>query len=180
VPRSPTATPWYNEVVVRWVAPASTGGAPITGYTISYAPAGGTWSRVNVAASSRARTVTGLRGGTTYYVNVAAYNAAGRSAATASVRVTPRAPTHRVDVNVILVGRELFSAADKAVTNAAMAVAASIFVRVGIALRVAGTFGLTAAQAGPNLTLDSLDEAVDLTPIGPSPTAPSICSWCGR
>ena len=89
VPRSLTATPGYNQMTLRWAAPASTGGAPITGYTISYAPSGGTWTSVNVSASTRSRTITGLRGGTTYYFRISAYNAAGRSPSTTSVKAVP-------------------------------------------------------------------------------------------
>jgi Fibronectin type III domain len=92
VPRSLTATPGYHQMTLRWAAPASTGGSPITGYTISYATGGGTWTRINVSASTRARTITGLRGGATYYFYVTAYNVAGRSVA-ASVKAVPKAYT---------------------------------------------------------------------------------------
>ena len=93
VPRSLTATPGYNQVTLRWAAPASTGGSPIQGYTISYAPTGGTWTSLNVSASTRSRTITGLRGGTNYYFRIAAYNAAGRSPSTTSVKAVPKAYT---------------------------------------------------------------------------------------
>ena len=80
VPRSVTATPaGYTQVVLRWAAPASTGGPPITAYRISYAPAGGAWTGFNVMPSARSRTFTGLNPGTTYYFRVAAHNAIGRS-----------------------------------------------------------------------------------------------------
>ena len=45
VPRSLTATAGNASVTVAWAAPASNGGSPITGYTISYAPSGGTWTQ---------------------------------------------------------------------------------------------------------------------------------------
>ncbi len=89
VPRSVTATPGGYAVTVRWTAPASTGGAPIQAYTIVYAPTGGTWTSINVSASTRARTITGLRSGATYYFRVAAGNAAGLSAYTPSVKAVP-------------------------------------------------------------------------------------------
>ena len=89
VPRSFTATAGYAQATLRWAAPASTGGSPITGYTISYAPSGGTWTSVNVSASTRSRTITSLRGGATYYFRISAYNVAGRSPSTPSVRAIP-------------------------------------------------------------------------------------------
>jgi fibronectin type III domain protein len=91
VPRSVTATPGFNQATVRWTAPASTGGSPIQGYTIGYARAGGTWTSVNVPASTRSRTFTGLRGGSTYYFHIAAFSAVGRSVWSASVRATLKA-----------------------------------------------------------------------------------------
>jgi fibronectin type III domain protein len=93
VPSTPrsvvTSTPGYANVALRWAAPASNGGSPILGYTISYARAGGTWTSINVSASTRSRTFTGLRGGVAYYFRVAAYNAVGRSVATTSVSAKP-------------------------------------------------------------------------------------------
>jgi predicted phage tail protein len=88
-PRSVTATPGHNLVTLRWAAPASTGGSPIIGYTISYAPGGGTWKSVNVSATIRSLIFTGLRGGTTYYFRITAYNPVGRSPSTTSVKATP-------------------------------------------------------------------------------------------
>jgi len=72
-------------------------------------------------------------------------------------------PTHRVDVNVILVGHDVFTAADHANTDDAMSRARDIFAQVGLDLREVGRFGITAAQAGANLTIDSNAEASDLT-----------------
>ncbi|MGV1028287.1 MAG: zinc-dependent metalloprotease family protein [Dermatophilaceae bacterium] len=71
--------------------------------------------------------------------------------------------THRVDVNVILVGHDVFTAADRTETNDALRIARDIFAKVGIEIREAGRFGITAAEAGANLTVDSLAEARDLT-----------------
>jgi hypothetical protein len=93
VPRSLTATARYNQVTLRWAAPASTGGSPIIGYRISYAPSGGTWKSVNVSVSTRILVFTSLRGGTTYYFSVAAYNAIGRSPSTTSIKAVPKANT---------------------------------------------------------------------------------------
>ena len=72
-------------------------------------------------------------------------------------------PTHRLDINVILVGNDVFTAADRTETDGAVAIARQIFAQVRLDLRVVGTFGITAAQAGANLTVDSNAEARDLT-----------------
>jgi hypothetical protein len=54
---------------------------------VSWAPSGGAWQRASTTATSR--TLSGLSSTTTYYVNVQAVNAAGRSGLTTSVRVDP-------------------------------------------------------------------------------------------
>ena len=89
-PRSLTATPGSRRVTLKWVAPASNGGAPITAYTISYAPSGGTWRNINVAANAQSNILTGLLDGTRYYFRVSATNAVGRSSWTTNVNATPR------------------------------------------------------------------------------------------
>jgi hypothetical protein len=71
--------------------------------------------------------------------------------------------THRVEVNVILVGHDQFTAADHTETNSALDIARGVYAKVGIEIREVGRFGITAAQAGANLTVDSLAEARDLT-----------------
>jgi hypothetical protein len=75
----------------------------------------------------------------------------------------PPGPTHRVDVNVILVGHDVFTAADRAETDAALRIAHDIFAKVRLDLREAGRYGITAAEAGANLTIDNGSEASDLT-----------------
>jgi hypothetical protein len=87
-PRSVVATPGFNQATVRWMAPASNGGSPIQGYRIIYAPAGGTWTSVNVSASTLTRTFTGLRGGATYYFYVSAFSAVGSSSLSNIARAT--------------------------------------------------------------------------------------------
>jgi hypothetical protein len=157
------ATPAIRQVTLRWTAPASNG-SPIIRYAIQRRRAGSaTWNYIstNTPATARSFTARNLANGTRYYFRIAAVNALGRGAWSAPIGALTA--SHRLDFNLILVGRALFTAADITETNAALAIARGIFARVGIYLRVAATFGITAAQAGANLTIDNDSEAADLT-----------------
>ena len=80
-----TATAGDTQASVSFTAPASTGGAAITGYTVTSSPGGLTASGV-----SSPLTVLGLTNGTAYTFSVTAQSAAGTSAASnASNTVTP-------------------------------------------------------------------------------------------
>jgi titin len=86
VPGAPTnvvavATGVSGEAHVSWSAPASDGGSPITGYTV----AGGPGGTVTTAVTSV--TIAGLTPGTPYTFTVAATNAVGPGAGTASAPV---------------------------------------------------------------------------------------------
>ena len=67
---------------VAYTAPASNGGSPITSYTATSSPSGGTGTLSQ--AGSGTITVTGLAGGTAYTFTVTATNAIGTSAASAA------------------------------------------------------------------------------------------------
>jgi len=87
-PTSVTATAGNASASVAFTAPASDGGSPITGYTVTSSPgnftATGATSPINV---------TGLTNGTAYTFTVVATNAVGNSvASSASAAVTPAAP----------------------------------------------------------------------------------------
>jgi len=92
VPGAPTgvsATAGNASATVTWVAPASDGGTPVTGYVIT--PYVGTTAQTAVDVGNvLSDDVTGLTNGTTYTFTVAATNAAGTgTASAASAAVTP-------------------------------------------------------------------------------------------
>ena len=112
VPDAPTigtATAGKAQATVSFIAPGFTGGAPITGYTVTATPDG-----VTATGASSPLTVTGLTNGTAYTFTVVATNSAGNSAASSpSNSVIPfRGPelTAPEDVTVDAVG--LFTPVD--------------------------------------------------------------------
>ncbi len=90
VPGPPTAvvgTPGDTTVFVDWTPPLSTGGVPLTSYTVSAAPGG---AQCTSSAPASACTVAGLTNGVSYTFTVIAANAQGTSAPSApSPAVTP-------------------------------------------------------------------------------------------
>lgn len=88
-PTGVSASAGNAEAKVSWSAPASTGSAPITGYTVSSTPGG----FVCKTTSSKDCTVTGLVNGTPYSFVVVATTASGKGAPSVpSNTVTPTAP----------------------------------------------------------------------------------------
>jgi hypothetical protein len=84
-----TGTP--GSVTVTWAAPASNGGAPLTGYTVTSSPTSAGCTAVPPTLSC---TVAGLTGGTSYTFTVVAASSVGNSA--------PSAPSAAVLVPVSL------------------------------------------------------------------------------
>lgn len=87
-PTATTATAGNGSATVAFAAPASNGGSPVTQYTVTSSPPGGTAS-----GSSSPITVSGLTNGTPYTFTVVAKNAVGTGpASVASAPVTPDTP----------------------------------------------------------------------------------------
>jgi hypothetical protein len=95
-PRSPSAVPGYTSATVRWTAPASSNGSPVTGYVVTPYVNGIGQAAHFYSSAATTETVTGLTNSTTYTFKIAAKNARGtgpQSVATAPITVgTPSAP----------------------------------------------------------------------------------------
>ncbi len=93
VPGAPTigtATSENASASVTWTAPASNGGAAITGYVVTPYIGGAAQTATTFNSSATTETVSGLTNGTAYTFKVAAINSAGTSAqSAASNSVTP-------------------------------------------------------------------------------------------
>ena len=85
-PGTPTATAGNGSATVSWAAPSSTGGAAITGYTVTSS------SGQTCTTTALSCIVTGLTNGSSYTFTVVATNTVGDSAASsASAAVIPQA-----------------------------------------------------------------------------------------
>lgn len=74
-PRSVSVTPRTDGLRVTWMAPASNGGSPITGYRVDVDPSD---KSCRVGPTERSCRINGLVTGRAYTVEVSARNAAGR------------------------------------------------------------------------------------------------------
>ena len=89
-PQSFSASAGDTEVDLSWSAPASDGGATVTGYKVYQSTDDASFSEV-ATPSGTTQTITGLTNGTTYYFKVAAVNSVGTGTQTSSVSATPSA-----------------------------------------------------------------------------------------
>ena len=96
-PNGLTASPGNGQVTLSWAAPASDGGASISGYEIyrGTRPGGESGGPVNgTLVQATSFTMTGLTNGTTYYFTVAAVNTANRhGGASGEASATPVSAT---------------------------------------------------------------------------------------
>jgi hypothetical protein len=94
VPGSPTGVSAQGDsksAVVSWNAPASNGGSPLTGYTVTPFVGSTAQTPVDVGASTTRTRITGLTNGTAYTFKVTATSSAGTGvASSATDAVTPR------------------------------------------------------------------------------------------
>jgi hypothetical protein len=88
VPQSLAATHSNTQVDLSWSAPASDGGATITGYKVYQSTDDVSFSEV-ATPSGTSQSITSLTNGTTYYFKVAAVNSVGTGTQTSSVNATP-------------------------------------------------------------------------------------------
>lgn len=93
-PTSVTGTSADSAASVSWTA-ATSGGAPVTKYTVTASPGGGTCETATTSCS-----ISGLTNNTAYTFSVTATNAIGTStSSSASSAVTPRGTTYTVTFN---------------------------------------------------------------------------------
>ncbi len=97
VPTAPSAPggvrvqPGDSSATVGWDAPSS-GGSPVTGYTVTARTADGQEQQRSVDGGTTSTVLTGLTNGTRYTVTVAAINAVGVSPDSAGVETVPDVP----------------------------------------------------------------------------------------
>jgi hypothetical protein len=101
-PANVSAIGGNGQATVSWSAPASNGGSPITGYTVTaFAQPSNAAVLPATPASASPVTVTGLQNGTPYTFSVVATNAQGPGQSTTSNQVTPAtAPPARMTVSL--------------------------------------------------------------------------------
>ena len=167
VPDAPTnlaTTPLDNAVRLTWTAPANNGGTSITDYVIQYSADGGiTWSTYShIASTSTAVTISFLTP-TTYTFRVAAVNAIGTGAysatATGKIRyITLSAPTS-VDITVTPAGGTKMS---------------SKSANVLVATNAATGYKLSLSTQSTNRNLTNGSQTI--TPIAGTQTAPVALS----
>lgn len=103
-PSNVTAAASDKTVALRWTAPAASGGAAITSYTVQQFTSAD-WNTV-ATSTDTSTTITGLSNGTAYSYRILAENAVGVSPASATTTATPYlfAPTLNVNDRTLTEG----------------------------------------------------------------------------
>jgi hypothetical protein len=83
-PTGVSATPGVAQATVKWTAPASANGAPVTGYVVTPYRAGVAQAARTFGTTATTQTITGLTSGASYTFRVAARNARGLGPASAA------------------------------------------------------------------------------------------------
>jgi hypothetical protein len=91
-PRKPSGVPGNGSVKLSWIAPLSTGGAPVSGYVVTPYVAGAAQSAVTFNSTATTEVVKKLKNGTTYSFKVAAKNSVGVGAAATTGFIIAGAP----------------------------------------------------------------------------------------
>ena len=117
-PQQVSAVAGQTAATIAWLAPASTGGAAVTGYTASaFTGSTGGSATASCTTANLTCSITGLTNGTTYYISVVATNSAGSSAATTPrISVTPAALPGAPTITGVTAGNAYLSVAFSAGT----------------------------------------------------------------
>ena len=167
VPDAPTnlaTAPLDNAVRLTWTAPANNGGSPITDYVIQYSADGGiTWSTYSHIASTSTTVTIPFLTPTTYTFRVAAVNAIGTGAYSATVTGKIRYITLSAPTSV-----------DIAVTPAGGTKMSSKSANVLVATNAATGYKLSLSTQSANRNLTNGSQTI--TPIAGTQTAPVALS----
>ena len=163
-PANLATAPLDNAVRLTWTAPANNGGSPITDYVIQYSADGGiTWSTYShIASTSTAVTISFLTP-TTYTFRVAAVNAIGTGAYSATATGRTRYITLSAPTSV-----------DIAVTPAGGTKMSSKSANVLVATNAATGYKLSLSTQSTNRNLTNGSQTI--TPIAGTQTAPVALS----
>ena len=164
VPTNLATAPLDNAVRLTWTAPANNGGTPITDYVIQYSADGGiTWSTYSHIASTSTTVTIPFLTPTTYTFRVAAVNAIGTGAYSATATgqisyITLSAPT----------------SVDIAVTPAGGTKMSSKSANVLVATNAATGYKLSLSTQNANRNLTNGSQTI--TPTAGTQTAPATLS----
>lgn len=185
VPGAPTigtATAGDTQASVTFAAPASTGGASITGYTATASPGGATGT-----AAAAPITVTGLTNGVSYTFTVTATNNAGTGAASAASNsvipkaaqtitfANPGAQSYGTSPDLSVLGGGASSTSGLPVTFTSATTGVCTITSAGVlTFLAAGTCTINADQAGNASYLPATQVSRSFTVNAIVPGAPTI------